>query len=157
MTRCSMMTLRQIQARFKTQEDCLTYLVSMRWPEGVCCPRCGNDHVYTLKQPFCMSSGVAVAQAQAALGAIAFELLALQERLTEINRSLPVPTNQEAMLEDEIPPDLATEVSGCIECIRDDYLRQVIEALEEASRVTARDLERDHRERQKRRRRYGGR
>ena len=102
-----------------------------------------------------MSSGVTVAKAQKALGAIAFELLALQERLTEIERGLPVPTNQEAMLEDEVPPDLATEVSGCIECIRDDYLRQVIEALEQASRVTALDLERDFRERQKRRRRMG--
>src|SRR5260370_5246769 len=47
-----MMTLRQIQAGFKTQEDCLTYLVGMRWPDGVTSPRCGNDHVYTLKQPF---------------------------------------------------------------------------------------------------------
>lgn len=92
-----------------------------------------------------------VADAQVALGEIAFELLALQERLTEINRSLPVPPNQEAMLEDDVPPDLATEVSGCIECLVNDYLRQVIEALEQASRVTARDLERDFRERQKRR------
>jgi hypothetical protein len=104
-----------------------------------------------------MSNDGPVAQAQAALGTIAFELLALQERLAAINRSLPVPTNQEAMLEDEVPPDLATEVSGCIECITDDLLRRVIEALEQASRVTARDLMRDFRERQKRRRRYGGR
>ena len=104
-----------------------------------------------------MSSDGAAAQAQAALGEIAFELLALQERLAAINRSLPVPTNLEAMLQDDVPPDLATEVSGCIECIRDDYLRVVIEALEQASRVTARELVRDFRERQKKRRRYGGR
>ena len=96
-----------------------------------------------------------VTKAQKTLASIAFELLTLQERLTEIERGLPIPPSQEAMLEDEVPPDVATEVSGCIECIRDDYLRQVIEALEEASRVTARDLERDFRERQKRRRRYG--
>jgi hypothetical protein len=99
----------------------------------------------------------AVSRAQGALGKIAFELLELQERLAAINRSLPVPTNLEAMLADDVPPDLATEVSGCIECIRDDYLRVVIEALEQASRVTARDLVRDFRERQKKRRRYGGR
>jgi hypothetical protein len=98
-----------------------------------------------------------VAKAQAALQEIAFELLALQERLAAINRSLPVPTNQEAMLEDEVPPDLATEVSGCIECITYDYLREVIEALEQASRVTARELVRDFRERQRRRRRLEGR
>jgi transposase-like protein len=47
-----MMTLRQIQARFRTQEDCLAYLVSMRWPDGVYCPRCGNDHVYKLKAAY---------------------------------------------------------------------------------------------------------
>jgi hypothetical protein len=98
----------------------------------------------------------AVSRAQGALAVIAFELLALQERLEAINRSLPIPTNQEAMLEDEVPPDLATEVSGCIECITDDLLRRVIEALEQASRVTAHELERDFRERQKKRRRYGG-
>lgn len=87
-----------------------------------------------------MSSGVSVAKAQKALGAISFELLALQERLTEIDRGLPVPSSQEAILQDDVPPDLATEVSGCIECIHDDYLRQVIEALEQAARVTSHDL-----------------
>jgi hypothetical protein len=98
-----------------------------------------------------------VARAQAALGEVAFELLALQERLTEIHRALPVPADLEDMLEDVVCPDLATEVAGCIECIRDDYLRQVIAALELASRVSSRDLMRDFRKRQKNRRRYGGR
>lgn len=104
-----------------------------------------------------MSDAATVARAQAALGEIAFELIAIQERLVAINRCLPVPPNQEAMLEDEIPPDLATEVSGCIECVAEDYLREVIEALEQASRVTARDLVREHRQRtEERRRRMSG-
>jgi transposase-like protein len=48
-----MMTLRQLSARFQTQEQCLAYLVAMRWPDVVYCPRCGNDHVYALKsKPF---------------------------------------------------------------------------------------------------------
>ncbi len=47
-----MFTLRQLQDRFQTQEDCLAYIVQMRWSAGVTCPRCGNDRVYTLKQPF---------------------------------------------------------------------------------------------------------
>jgi hypothetical protein len=103
-----------------------------------------------------MSDAVAaVAQAQASLQGIAFDLLALQERLTEIHRTLPVPADLEDMLEDVVCPDLATEVAGCVECIRDDYLRQVIEALELASRVTSHDLMRDFRKRQKNRRRYG--
>lgn len=97
----------------------------------------------------------AVGRAQAALGGIAFELIALQERLTEIHRSLPVPADLDDMLEDLVCPDLATEVAGCCECIKDDYLRHVIEALELASRVTSHDLMRDFRARQKNRRRYG--
>jgi hypothetical protein len=98
-----------------------------------------------------------VTKVQEALAAMAYELLILQERLARLNRYLQVPPNEDAMLEDEIAPDLATEVSECIECIHDDYLRQVIEALEQASRVTARDLVRDLRERQKRRCRFEGR
>src|ERR1700753_216664 len=47
-----MFTLRQIQERFQTQEDCLAYIVEMRWSAGVTYPRCGHDHVYGLKQPF---------------------------------------------------------------------------------------------------------
>jgi transposase-like protein len=47
-----MFTLRQIQERFQTQEDCLAYLVQMRWSGGVACPRCGNEKVYALKQAF---------------------------------------------------------------------------------------------------------
>jgi transposase-like protein len=47
-----MLTLTQLTTRFPTQETCLEYLVAMRWPEGVCCPRCANDRVYKLKTPF---------------------------------------------------------------------------------------------------------
>jgi transposase-like protein len=48
-----MFTLRQLQDRFQTQEECLSYLVSMRWPDGVYCPRCGTDEkVYKLKAAF---------------------------------------------------------------------------------------------------------
>jgi LPS O-antigen subunit length determinant protein (WzzB/FepE family) len=100
-----------------------------------------------------MSDGGVVARAQAALGELAFELLAIQERLVNINRGLPVPPNQDDMLEGRIAPDLATEVSGRIECIAEDSLRRVIEALQGAACLTAHDLERDFREQQKRRRR----
>jgi hypothetical protein len=52
-----------------------------------------------------MSDECTVASAQAALEEIAFELIALQERLESINRRLPVPPDQEAMLEGEIGLD----------------------------------------------------
>jgi transposase-like protein len=42
------MTVAQFDALFKTEDDCISYLVARRWPEGVRCPRCGNDAVYDL-------------------------------------------------------------------------------------------------------------
>jgi len=93
-----------------------------------------------------MSKPDPVTQAQTVLGEIAFDLLALQERLAGINRGLPVSPNQDAMLEGLVAPDLATEVSGRIECIAEDYLRVVIDALQGASCLTAHDLERAYRD-----------
>jgi hypothetical protein len=92
-----------------------------------------------------MSDAWPVARAQAALGEIAFTLLALQEQLEQIDRGLPVSPLQDAMIEGLIAPDLATELSGRIECISEDLLRQVIDALQGAACLTARDLERGFR------------
>jgi len=47
-----MMTLKQCRARYSTQDQCLAYLVEMRWPNGVTCPRCGNEKPYKLGKPF---------------------------------------------------------------------------------------------------------
>jgi transposase-like protein len=47
------MTLRDLIARFQTEEDCKAFLVERRWPEGVHCPRCGNVKVWAVKsRPF---------------------------------------------------------------------------------------------------------
>jgi len=47
------MTLSQLTARFPTEESCKSFLRDMRWPDGVRCPRCQNEKVYTLKsKPF---------------------------------------------------------------------------------------------------------
>ena len=43
------MTLAEFDALFPDENSCKAYLVSQRWPEGVRCPRCGNDNVYTLR------------------------------------------------------------------------------------------------------------
>jgi IS1 family transposase len=42
------LTADQFEAMFPDEEACKTYLVARRWPEGVCCPRCGNPAVYDL-------------------------------------------------------------------------------------------------------------
>lgn len=47
------MTLAQFDAQVPDDDACKNYLVARRWPEGVCCPRCGNAKVYPLAQkPF---------------------------------------------------------------------------------------------------------
>jgi len=43
------MTLSEFEGMFPDEESCWTYLFSRRWPAGVKCPRCGNDHVYASK------------------------------------------------------------------------------------------------------------
>jgi len=35
-------TLIEFEQRFSTEEACREYLETLRWPEGFCCPRCGN-------------------------------------------------------------------------------------------------------------------
>ncbi len=48
-----MQTLDDFDRRFPTEDSCREYLKAMRWPDGVRCPRCGNDKVYELKaRPF---------------------------------------------------------------------------------------------------------
>jgi transposase-like protein len=44
-----MISLRQIHEQYKTQDQCMELLVSLRWPEGVRCPRCDNDKVFKVK------------------------------------------------------------------------------------------------------------
>ncbi len=43
------MTLGQFEQMFPDEESCRVYLASRRWPNGVRCPRCQNDHVYLSK------------------------------------------------------------------------------------------------------------
>jgi transposase-like protein len=45
-------SLADLIAKFSDEATCKAYLRDNRWPNGVRCPRCGNEKVYTLKQPF---------------------------------------------------------------------------------------------------------
>ncbi len=45
-----MMTLGQLLERFPTDDECMTYLVKLRWPEGVRCPKCDSPKVYRLNR-----------------------------------------------------------------------------------------------------------
>lgn len=37
------MTIGQFEEQFQDEDDCKSYLALHRWPNGVKCPRCGND------------------------------------------------------------------------------------------------------------------
>lgn len=47
-----MMTLAQLHKRFPDEDSCMAFLVSMRWPEGVRCPRCASEKVHKLSRPW---------------------------------------------------------------------------------------------------------
>ncbi|MDD5263230.1 MAG: IS1595 family transposase [Candidatus Bipolaricaulis sp.] len=42
-------SLEQARREFSTRVKCEKHLVAMRWPDGVTCPKCGEKHVYWLK------------------------------------------------------------------------------------------------------------
>jgi transposase-like protein len=39
------MNLIDVTQQFKTDDDCLAYLETMRWPDGITCPVCGSDRI----------------------------------------------------------------------------------------------------------------
>ena len=42
------MTPRQFRRRFRTERDCLRYLIKRKWPDGFRCPRCNHDQAYLI-------------------------------------------------------------------------------------------------------------
>jgi hypothetical protein len=83
------------------------------------------------------------AEAQAALAAIALDLLGIEDRCQQLLASLPRSPDEEAMIEGRIAWDLPTELRTTIECLLVDEVRLAIESLERASRMTEHDLRRE--------------
>ena len=42
------MTPRQFRRRFRTERDCLRYLIKRKWPDGFRCPRCEHDQAWLI-------------------------------------------------------------------------------------------------------------
>ena len=42
--------LRELERRFATEAACRAYLVQLRWPDGVQCPRCRGTKVWPVGQ-----------------------------------------------------------------------------------------------------------
>ena len=40
----------ELEARFSTEEACREYLLTLRWPEGFVCPRCGTQSAWASKR-----------------------------------------------------------------------------------------------------------
>ena len=40
----------EFESRFRTETDCLEYLVHLRWPDGYCCPRCGGAKAWQIRR-----------------------------------------------------------------------------------------------------------
>src|SRR5713101_4828645 len=47
-----MMTLKQLEAQFLTEDQCMEYLVALRWSDEVRCPRCQSEKVHKLSRPW---------------------------------------------------------------------------------------------------------
>ncbi len=42
------MTPQQFRRRFRTERDCLRYLIKRKWPDGFRCPHCGHDQAWLI-------------------------------------------------------------------------------------------------------------
>jgi hypothetical protein len=85
------------------------------------------------------------AEVQAALAAMALDLLALEDRCRVILARLPRSPNEDAMIEGRIAWDLPTELRTTIECFLVDELRLAIASLERAAQVSEDELRREFR------------
>ena len=47
-----MKLLMDVLNKFPNEEACAAYLVKLRWPDGIACPRCESSKVYTCKDHF---------------------------------------------------------------------------------------------------------
>jgi hypothetical protein len=92
-----------------------------------------------------------VAKAQAALGEVAYQLLALVDALQGIHAGLPRPADMADREEGRKPYDRTTDVLATIECVLEDELRPAIVSLQRSAQVTDAELELQYREWLKRR------
>lgn len=74
-------------------------------------------------------------EAQRELRSIAQDLLAVEDRLWQVWKSVPRSPDEDAMFEGELPWDLATEIRTGVECVAQN-LRRGIESFERTSRAT---------------------
>jgi hypothetical protein len=99
-----------------------------------------------------MPEPVSLAQAQAALLAMADRLKKERALLRRLGRGLVAPPDLEERQEDLKPSDVATELIGGIEHLLYEGIPEVIATLRRLGRVTDQQLEAEFKQRQRRRR-----
>lgn len=92
-------------------------------------------------------TGWTPAKAQAALGEVAYQLLAAVDALEVIHAGLPPPADVEDRHEHRKPYGVATDVLATIECVLADNLRPAIASLQRSSQVTDAQLAEEFRRR----------
>ena len=50
-------TVMEFRDWFADEQACRDYLVRLRWPGGVCCPKCSNRDIWTMTSPFYRCAG----------------------------------------------------------------------------------------------------
>jgi hypothetical protein len=50
-------TLADLEARFGSEQACWDYLLTLRWPEGFVCPRCGGLTAWTTTRRLLVCAG----------------------------------------------------------------------------------------------------
>jgi hypothetical protein len=86
-------------------------------------------------------------RAQADLAEIARQLRGIARRSRKLRRALPDSRERDAMLEDRIPPDLATELVIAVECLLAQHLLPGLHLAERASRWSEASVRREWRRR----------
>ena len=81
-----------------------------------------------------------VTEAQIELLEIVLEVRRADQRLHLLAQRLPRPENQDEMFEGKIPSDVASEIYGAIDFIRATELKNAIDGLEAATKITAEEL-----------------
>jgi hypothetical protein len=91
------------------------------------------------------STPLTTAEAQAALGMVALQLLAVVDRLRQVYERLPAPPDLADRQEGRKPYDVATDVLATIECVLADSLQPAVEALRRTAQVTDAELADEYR------------
>ena len=84
-----------------------------------------------------------VRAAQSIVLEVVVELVRLDQRLFEVVQDVPLPGDLVAMGEDEVPHSVGAQLSGIVNAVRNDLLKDAIATLTVAAQTTEEDLRKE--------------